>query len=87
MSWKNHVPKRDCDGMMRKVVQSEKYRPAFEKQVMIWLREDVKVTFQDHIKGDRWSMISVDKGAERCPSHFPYKEWQEFLAECILLGE
>lgn len=86
MSWKNHVPKRDPDGIIEKNITTT-YGDKIKKKVMVWIKEECRVEFQAmQSRKEGWDCIQVNNSIKHC-FNFTHKEWENFMAETILLAE
>lgn len=89
MSWKNHVPDREPDFEMTTRYENRNirvYSGVYFVRVSVWVKEEVVKTEQGKV-GEKPRMFSVDRGNLQCPYRIDYMEWQNNLADAILLGE
>ena len=86
MSWKNMVPKRDYDFELETTYcnENEYYADFYFVRVRVWIREEIVATFQGRVTEEPHS-ISVDRDL-KIPYRINYDEWNDALAEAIILG-
>lgn len=88
MSWKNVVPKRECDFELETTYQPtgdiEMYSDFYYVRIKVWIKEEKIAIFHGRCTEEP-STISVDSGL-KIPYRINTDEWNDALAEAIILG-